>query len=263
MTMLATPLEAEQPLYFGEDGALFGLYQSAGAPASRAVLLCPPLGQDQIRCHRLYRQLSHALAAEGIAALRFDYYGCGDSAGASIEVDWQRCVADTCAAAAELRLRSQARHIVAFGARLGGSIALAAALQARFEELVLWDPVLDGDDHVGRLDALQAELRVDGGRFSAPRQVADCAGQWCGFEISAGLRGQLAALRPAPAPVPTLVLDSLAAAAPRAWQRLGIDATRVRQLPSPAGWDELGRLETAILSRPLIQAVIAHLREPT
>ena len=94
MTMLATPLEAELPLYFGAGGELFGLYQSAGTPASKAVLLCPPLGQEQIRCHRLYRQLAHALAAEGIPVLRFDYYGCGDSAGASAQVDWQRCLVD-------------------------------------------------------------------------------------------------------------------------------------------------------------------------
>ena len=95
MTMPTTPIEADLPLYFGADAELFGLYQPADASAGKAVLLCPPLGQEQIRCHRLYRQLAHALAAEGIAVLRFDYYGCGDSAGASDEVDWQRCLTDT------------------------------------------------------------------------------------------------------------------------------------------------------------------------
>ncbi|WP_162258292.1 alpha/beta fold hydrolase [Frateuria sp. Soil773] len=258
---MATPLEAERPLYFGEGGELFGLYHAPGGRAGKAVLLCAPLGQEQIRCHRIYRQLAHALAAEGMAVLRFDYYGCGDSAGASAEVDWLRCIADTQAAAAELRRRSSVAQVVAFGARLGGSIALEAASPAHFAGLVLWDPVLDGDAYIARLDALQDELRVDPKRFGAPRPPAAAAGQWTGFAVSDRLRRQLAGLRPAPVPVPALLLDSLGPAAPRPWDRLGLGAERVRTL-SATPWDDLARLEQAILSRPLIQAVANHLREP-
>lgn len=261
MTMLATPLEAELPLYFGADGELFGLYQSAGTPAGKAVLLCPPLGQEQIRCHRLYRQLAHALAAEGIAVLRFDYYGCGDSAGTSAQVDWQRCVADTRHAADELRQRSGTGRVIAFGARLGASIALAAAAGARFSELVAWDPVLDGNAYVARLDAMQAALRLDPQRFRAPRQASDAADQWLGFAISEGLRQQLVELRSGPTTVPTWVLDSLAPGTAPEWQSFGIDVSRVEVLQPPTPWDDLGRLELAILSHALVQAVTAHLRE--
>lgn len=263
MTLMETHLEADQPLYFGAGGELFGLYQPAQAVASKAVLLCPPLGQEQIRCHRLYRQLAHALAAEGIAVLRFDYYGCGDSAGASDEVDWYRCIADSQTAANELRLRSRTEHIVAFGARLGGSIALAAASDARFAEVIVWDPVLDGRDYVARLDGLQAGICQDPGRFSMPRSLADVADQWSGFAVSARLRQQLAGLQPSPASVPTLVLDSLAPTKPRQWSQLGVDPDRVRALQPETPWEELGRLELAILSRPLIEAVVDYLREPT
>lgn len=261
MTMLATPIEADLPLYFGVDAELFGLYQPAGASAGKAVLLCPPLGQEQIRCHRLYRQLAHALAAEGIAVLRFDYYGCGDSAGASEQVDWQRCLTDTCDAANELRRRSKTDRIVAFGARLGGSVALAAAEAASFSELVVWDPVLDGKAYVERMEAMQTALRQDPRRFCTPRPASDAAGQWLGFPIGTGLRQPLIELRCGPTNVPTWILDSLEPEAARKWQNLGVHASQVKTLQPPTPWEDLGRLEMAILSHAVIQAVTAHVRE--
>ena len=179
-------------MYFGADRELFGVYHPPASAATNSVLLCPPLGQDQIRSHRLYRQLANALVAEGIAVLRFDYYGSGDSAGDSMQVDCDRCIADIVVAANQLRTLSAVDRIVAFGARLGGSLALAAADAARFAELVVWDPVLDGAAHVARLDAQQNALRLDAKRFTKPRSAADVAGQWLGFEFSAPLRRQFA-----------------------------------------------------------------------
>jgi pimeloyl-ACP methyl ester carboxylesterase len=263
VTNLATPVDAETPLYFGPLGELFGLYHCEGTPARKAVLLCPSLGQEQIRCHRLYRQLARALAAEGMAVLRFDYYGCGDSAGASAQVDWLRCLADTRDAAQELRRRSRTDHIVAFGARLGGSIALATAAAARFTELVLWDPILEGKDYVARMDASQDALWMDPKRFSMPRQAADAAEQWLGFAIGAGLRQQLMAWQSAPSPVPTLLLDSLSPASTHNWHSLGAEQLRVKTVQPATPWDDLSRLEMAILSHALIQAVVTHLRELT
>lgn len=224
------------------------------------MLLCPPLGQDHIRCHRLYRQLAQSLVAEGIAALRFDYYGTGDSAGASGEVDWNRCIADTVAAAHELRRRSGVEHIVAFGARLGGSIAVSCA-EARFTGLVVWDPVLDGGAHVARLDAMQTALALDTQRFIKPRPASDVAAQWLGFAISDRLRQQITDLRLEPPGAPALVLNSLPAASVHGWQRLDADGTVMRSLQPPTPWDDLHRLELAILSHPLIQTVTGHLRE--
>ncbi len=257
---MTTQLDAELPLYFGTNRELFGLFHPAAMPVRKAVLLCPPLGQDQIRCHRLYRQLAHALVAEGIAVLRFDYYGTGDSAGASGEVDWDRCVADTVAAADELRRRSSIGHIVAFGARLGGSIAVASA-EAHFAGLVAWDPVLDGGAYVARLEAMQAALALDTQRFIKPRAASDVAAQWLGFAISDRLRQQLINLRLEPPSAPILVLNSLSAVSTPGWQCLGADETVVRSLRPPTPWDDLHRLELAILSHPLIQTVTGHLRE--
>lgn len=256
--MMITSLEAELPFYFGEDAELFGLFHAVGGPARRAVLLCPPLGQDHIRCHRLYRQLANALAGEGVPALRFDYYGTGDSAGDSADVDWSRCVADIATAADELRRRSGADRVIAFGARLGGSMASAATIDARFAGLVIWDPVFDGASYVSRLDAMQSALRQDKQRFMRPRSAEDVAEQWLGFATSERLRRQVGELRLAPTAVPTLVLDSLDGVPDSGWRDRG--DTQVRRLEPPAPWDDLNRLEVAILSHPLIQTVTGHVR---
>jgi alpha-beta hydrolase superfamily lysophospholipase len=256
--MMITSPEAELPFYFGNDAELFGLFHAAGGPARRAVLLCPPLGQDYIRCHRLYRQLANALAGEGIPALRFDYYGTGDSAGESADIDWNRCIADIATAADELRRRSGAERVIAFGARLGGSMATAAAAVARFAGLVTWDPVLDGGAYVSRLDAMQSALGQDRQRFVRPRSAADVAAQWLGFATSERLRRQISELRLDPSTVPTLLLDSLGGISDSGWR--DASNTKVEMLEPPAPWDDLNRLEVAILSHPLIQTVTSHVR---
>lgn len=254
---MTTRPDAERPVYFGASGELFGLYHPVKA-ARRSVLLCPPLGQEYIRCHRLYRQLARTLASEGVAVLRFDYYGSGDSAGESSDVDWERCVADTVVAADELRRLSGTNDVVAFGARLGGSIAMAAA--AQLTGLVVWDPVLDGSEYVAAHDALQVELQHDPQRFTAPRMSLDVAGQWLGFSISDGLRDQLASLQLSPSTVPTLVLDSLPVATAPRRKALVANDVLVRALQPVTPWDDQARTEMAILSHPLIQAVSGHLR---
>lgn len=254
-------LEAEQPYHFGPNGELFGIYHPVPAAVTQAVLLCPPFGQDLIRSHRLYRQLAHALVAEGIPVLRFDYYGSGDSAGSGVDVNWMRCVDDTLAAAAELRALSGCDHIAAFGARLGGSMALAAATAARLAELIVWDPVLDGAAYVAQLDALQAALQHDTTRFLKPRANGDVAGQWLGYAASLRFRQQLLDLHLDPPAIPTLLLDSMPATSTHDGSRLGAANVTVMPLQAPTPWDDFDRLELAILSHALVQAVCGHYRE--
>lgn len=244
--------ETEQPFHFGAGGQLFGLYHPAATPAKQAVLLCPPLGQDQIRSHRLYRQLAQTLAAAGSPVLRFDYHGSGDSAGSSIEVDWDRCIADTVSAADELRARSGCDKVIAFGTRLGANIAVASAASARFAGLLLWDPVFDGAVHVARLDALQSALQHDTKRFLKSRPAAAVANQWLGFSISDALRRRVQQLRLEAPAIPTLLLDSADAPAMQGIERVTLTATP---------WDDPERLELAIISHELIRAVGNRLRE--
>ncbi len=257
---MTTRTEAELPFFFGDRNELFGIYHAAARTAGKAVLLCAPLGQDQIRCHRLYRQLAHALASAGIPALRFDCYGCGDSLGESAEVLWDRCISDTVTAANELRARSGIDQVVAFGARLGGSLALAAASAARLADVVVWDPVVDGHAYVATLDAMQDALRQDTRRFIKPRPAELAGEQWLGFAVNPELREQIDGLVADWKTTPSLLLDSLSQPSPQAWKDLAVDETSIKLLEPPTPWDDLARLEVAILSHSLVQAVTAHVQ---
>ncbi|HET6554403.1 MAG TPA: alpha/beta hydrolase [Dyella sp.] len=251
--------DQEIPFFFGDGDELFGIYHPAAGAASRAVLLCAPLGQDHIRCHRLYRQLASTLAMQGMPVLRFDYYGSGDSAGSSVEVDWRRCLDDTVTAVRELRARSGAERVLAFGARLGASIALTAAPAAGIDDVVAWDPVVEGATYVAAQDAMQEAMRLDTQRFIRARGRADAEGQWLGFAVSPTLRGQLEAWRVAPQTAPSLLLES--APRPVEWRKLFGEETRIQSLEDLTPWDELSRLEAAIISPPLVQAVADYWRE--
>lgn len=133
------------PFYFGSGARrLFGLYTPGRG--DRAVVVCPPWGNEYLAAHRSLRQLDALLAANGWHVLRFDYYGTGDSAGdlheATLE-DWER---DIATAMEEVRDASGATRAALVGMRLGGSLAarVAARRPREVSALALWDPVVSG-----------------------------------------------------------------------------------------------------------------------
>ena len=72
----------EQALVFGCDrDSLVGVLAVPDAPASRGVLIVVGGPQYRAGSHRQFTLLARELAARGIASLRFDYRGMGDSTG--------------------------------------------------------------------------------------------------------------------------------------------------------------------------------------
>lgn len=115
------------------------------------VVLCPPLGHEQIVAYRTMRLAADALAARGIATLRFDYAGEGDSAGDTARADApERWLASVEHAVAFLRA-SGIRSIALVGLTSGALIAARAAERIDgLDALVLWDPVLAGSRFLRR-----------------------------------------------------------------------------------------------------------------
>jgi uncharacterized protein len=151
--------ETRLPLYFA-SASLFGCYHPPTHRQTRrcAVVLCYPFGQEYIRTHRSFVQLAKRLAASGFPVLRFDYYGCGDSAGGSEEGRIRRWVADIGSAVEEVRHQSGLQQVCLVGLRLGGALAVSAAAErGDVDSLVLWDPVIRGPDYREQLRALQEE----------------------------------------------------------------------------------------------------------
>jgi pimeloyl-ACP methyl ester carboxylesterase len=146
-----------EPFYFGpEERRLFGIYHQPLSPGNRdcAVVLCHPMGQEHIRSHRAFLQLALRLSRVGFSVLRFDLFGCGDSAGESDAGTISGWVEDALMAVRELREGCGARRLCLVGLRVGAAIAAFAARSTPTVDcLVLWDPVVRGRDHVRELVA--------------------------------------------------------------------------------------------------------------
>jgi exosortase A-associated hydrolase 1 len=72
----------ETPLTFRiGDASLIGIVHEPDTPATIGVLIVVGGPQYRIGAHRQFVHLARGLAGEGIAAMRFDYRGLGDSEG--------------------------------------------------------------------------------------------------------------------------------------------------------------------------------------
>lgn len=148
------------PVAFGApERALLGFYHAPIGDIRRdiSVVLCNPVGYEAMCTHQTYRHMAERLAAEGIAALRFDYQGTGDSSGESNEPDrvgaW---LASIDAAITEVRARSGVRAVVLFGVRFGATLAAAAAAnRGDVDDLLMWAPFASGRDFIRELRAFR------------------------------------------------------------------------------------------------------------
>ncbi|MEJ7688410.1 MAG: alpha/beta hydrolase [Variovorax sp.] len=202
------------PLLFGHASRqLFGLFHPPERDGDIAVLVCSPFGQEAVRTHRLFRVLADRLARSGVAVLRFDYHGTGDSPGDDTDGDLEGWHRDICTAHEELRRRVGNRRIVWLGARLGATMAVLAIRSGQCDptRLILWDPIVDGARYLeqlraGHVDALERSYCVPDPdwRRTLARDADAFTAEFFGFGVSVLLRQQLRGLAP-----PTLQLTAL------------------------------------------------------
>jgi uncharacterized protein len=146
------------PFFFGTGRRrLFGIYDSAGgtgrASGRRAIVLCYPWGSEYIHAHRSMRHLARRLSLVGLHALRFDYFGTGDSAGEMSDADLPGWEEDIETAIGELRDSTGVKRVALAGLRLGATLAASVAARRRMDvdTLVLWDPIICGKTYVQEL----------------------------------------------------------------------------------------------------------------
>jgi pimeloyl-ACP methyl ester carboxylesterase len=133
--------------YLGESLVLYHPAEGVGA----AVLLCPPLGWDDVCSYRARRDWAVQLAAAGHPVLRVDLPGTGDSGGARRLDAWIDALGT---AAAWLRASSGRARVAAVGIGAGGLLAWrAAAAGAAIDDLVLWGTPASGRSLVRELRA--------------------------------------------------------------------------------------------------------------
>jgi uncharacterized protein len=257
------------PFFFGSSRKqLFGIHHPPKAKTGRAsaVLLCYPFGDEYMRTHKAMRQLTLQLAKAGAHVLRFDYFGTGDSAGESEDGTIEQWLEDIAVAADELKEAAGVSRISMVGLRLGGTLAaLAAAARTDVDDLLMWDPIVDGKSYFREL-LIQPEYLRGPSPVTPPR--ADETVGAAGYPVTPALRAGLENLDLCNAPLrgPRRVLlvasherDDYA----RLRQGLQSGATLLYQhVPSPAPWIEPEKSGGAmVLPHEIIQAIVSRLTE--
>ena len=113
-----------------------------------AIVICPGFAGSKCGKFRLFVTLGKELAKRGIAVLRFDYRGAGDSEGEFSEITLEGKISDTlkCLDFLAHDPRIDADRLGLLGRSLGGAIAvLAAGRYKTIKSLALWAPVFKSD----------------------------------------------------------------------------------------------------------------------
>jgi uncharacterized protein len=143
------PFETREHLTVTHEGQkIFGIVHRplTDGPAP-CVLIAHGFAGNKIGHRRLYVMLAEALARQGIATLRFDHRGCGDSEGGFSQVTMESLVSDALQALSILSdlpgVDSQRLGIL--GVSLGGPVSIRTAHQhGQLSSLALWAPVANG-----------------------------------------------------------------------------------------------------------------------
>lgn len=140
------------------------LHLPAGAldrPAPGVVLFHGFKG-SRTESHVMFVKCSRALAQAGVASLRFDFYGSGESDGEFREMTLRGEIADGRAAVAFFRGQTDIdpERVGLLGLSLGGTVAATLAPSVQAKVLVLWSAVA----HTARLRELakQSARKIPG-----------------------------------------------------------------------------------------------------
>ena len=262
------------PQFFGAVGSsdgnpLYGVYHGPHRTSdsdarsarlgrsARAVVLCPPIGQEYIRTHWAWKLLAKQLARGGAHVLRFDWSGHGNSSGDIVEQDsLQRWTDDIGRAVEFVREKSNAANVMLVGLRFGATLsALAASERDDIHSLVAWEPVVSGADYLQSLGAMHARM-VD--LWVARMKTRDDAErkELLGFEFARSLLDEIeqTKLNLHELYLPQLVVEL--ESNPQKFSHVEPSLQRVLRTDDEQSWSQLETLETAWLRPQTTRLVV-------
>jgi len=137
-----------------------------------------PLAEEKKSSLRALVEICRALASAGMAAMRIDFRGTGDSPGCSEDVSLKSAVEDAVAAGREIKDACGCARVALVGLRFGAAAAVLAAGPAGADALVLVEPVVSGDAYVREMERQRSIRRMmTAGAVSAEKPARrDAAG---------------------------------------------------------------------------------------
>lgn len=149
-----------------QERQLFALLYRALGPSVGAVLYLHPFAEEMNKSRRMAALQARALAARGYTVLQLDLSGCGDSTGDFGDATWAGWQRDAHAALDWLRAHSPG-PLLLWGLRTGASLAAALATAgADIARLILWQPVLAGDQFITQFLRIKLAGEMLGGEGS-------------------------------------------------------------------------------------------------
>jgi pimeloyl-ACP methyl ester carboxylesterase len=131
--------------------------------------------------------------------LRFDYQGSGDSAGDGEETTVDQCLTDIGVSIEELKDIAGVTKVSLVGLRFGATVAaLTAAARNDIDQVVLWDPVLDGGAYLKELADVQRLWLED--RLGPRGTLAARDSELIGFPLTDDGRRQMGSIAILPPP---------------------------------------------------------------
>lgn len=196
----------------GARGPLFCLYLApTDKPAQEGLLYLHPFAEEMHKSRRMVALQARAFARAGYAVLQVDLTGCGDSSGDFGDASWEIWRDDAARAHAWLAAQVPGQ-LTLWGLRLGASLAAQFAPDlARIKRLLLWQPVLNGDQFLTQFlrIKLASEMLSEGQAQSGTKELRakleagepiEVGGYWLSPDMARGLAAlKLVDLRPATA----------------------------------------------------------------
>ena len=252
----------QKSFFFTVDGNRLAATCALPAAATGGALLIPPFAEERKGVLPVYVQTARSLADAGIAALLFDFYGCGDSDGDFASTDPAAFEIECSAALEWLAATLPGLPLFVIGARAGAMLAARlAAARGDVAAAVLWSPVSGADFARQLLQRHMVNDMVAYGKARESRSALEARlrqGQTVdldGYPVSGAFYAWLQELRPLPLAAPALVFSG-GHDAKTAEAFCGGGHATLPDLRYPPFWNTVGHVDT----RGLAAATVAWLR---
>jgi len=144
-------MNIETPFFFANGTyRLFGTLHEPEKQSRRSgYVLCYPFAEERLWAQRVYVDFARELSRRGNPVLRFDFMGTGDSDGKFEDADVETFLSDIGCAMRTLNAKIPGLNDVGLiGLRFGATLAALATERTDVSRLVLWDPIIDGNQYM-------------------------------------------------------------------------------------------------------------------